>query len=558
VLNLIKNAVKTYAHMPRYREIFRVFFKYGFGDLLKLIHLQQQMGIEDELAVKEEKHRDKGPAERLRIALEELGPTFVKFGQILSTRRDFINEALVNELHKLQDDVPSFPGEEAAKILEKELGQPLKKIFKEFDETPIAAASMAQVHRGVLLNGDVVAVKIQRPNIAQVIEVDLAILMDVAHFLEKHVEQIAVLNPTGVVRELSKTIWAEQDFVNEARNMDRFCKNFRGNRSVRVPKVYHEFTTPHVLTMEYIIGYEIDKPDKLRKNDIDPVDLSEKISKLIFKQMFQYGFFHADPHPGNIAVLPNGVTVLYDFGMMGTLTPDFREDIATMILGLTEKDHRMVSRSLLGMSEEGFADDIRKLESDVEVFSEEYLDRPLSELKLGFVLNRLLDLLMENKLKMKSDFYLGIKALTQVEAIGTQLNPGLNFVRFGKPFATQVIEQKYDVKSIGRNLLRSFTEGVDLLKDLPLDARDFYQKFKSGRLNLPVQHRIDPEGFKPLQNTLNHIANRFTNAIILASILICSAILILAEMRTLGIIGLVIAGLIGFRVFLSIWKRGGL
>jgi ubiquinone biosynthesis protein len=558
VINLIKTAVKTYSHLPRYREIFNVFFKYGFGDILRLIHLQRKLEIEDDsLPEKKKDIASCMPAERLRMALEELGPTFVKFGQILSSRRDLVNEALFNELRKLQNEVPPFPGEEARKIVEDELEQPISKIFKEFEPEPFAAASLAQVHRGVLKNGEVVAVKIQRPGIAEVIEVDLEILMDLASFLAKHVPQAAVLNPVGVVKELSKSIWAEQDFVNEARNMDRFAKQFRGNKNIRVPRVHHDLTTHRVLIMEFIQGYDVDKPDELRAHDIDPVKLSERMSKLIFKQMFAFGFFHADPHAGNMTILSGGVTVLYDYGMMGTLSPTFREDIATMILGLIEKDNRMVSRSLLGMSEQGFADNIRKLEDDVEAFSQQYLDRPLKELKLGFVLNRLLDLLMENKLRMKSDFYLGIKALTQVEAIAVEINPDLNFVRFGEPYATTVIEEKYDVKSFLRNAGRTLAEAIDILKDLPLDARDLYQKIKTGRYIIPLEHRIDSEGFEPLRNTLNHIANRITNAIILASILLSSSILILAGMKIAGIVGLVIASIMALRTVLSIWQRGG-
>ncbi len=354
------------------------------------------------------------PARRFRMALEELGPTFVKFGQILSSRRDFVTEPVYNELRKLQDQVAPFPGAQAKEILEKELGRPLDQVFTEFEELPVASASLAQVHRATLHSGEKVAVKIQRPGIHPVIEVDVAILLDVARFLERHVEELTVLNPLGVVREFAKTLSDELDFTNEAQNMERFAKQFRGNRNIKVPHVHHELTTERALTMEFVAGSHVNDIPELRRHDVDPVRLAERMSKLIFQQMFQFGFFHGDPHPGNMSILPGGVTVLYDYGMMGNLTRPFREDIAAMILGLVEKDSRMVMRSLLGMSEQGFADDPRKLESDVQVFATRYLDKPLKELHLGFVLNRLLDLLMEHKLRMKADFYLGIKALSRV------------------------------------------------------------------------------------------------------------------------------------------------
>ncbi len=565
VLKQLRAAAEVYHHLPRYHEIFHVFFKYGFGDILKMVHLQKILEIKDShLPAKQTELHDLPPPVRFRMVLEELGPTFVKLGQILSTRRDLVNEQFVQELHKLQDEVKPFPGKEACRVIEEELERPIHEIFKELDEKPAASASMAQVHRAVLKSGEIVAVKVQRPDIAETIAVDLAIMLDVAKFFDKHVEEIAVLNPVGVVREFSKTLWAEQDFTNEARNLDRFAKQFRGNRNIRVPKLHHKLSTDRVMVMEFITGLPIDQPGKLRAHHIDPVKLSERISKLIFQQMFEYGFFHADPHPGNMTILPGGMLCLYDYGMMGMLNPTFREDIATMVLGLVEKDNRMVTRSLLGMSEQGFADDPKKLEMDVEAFSEHYLDRPLKDLKLGFVLNRLLDVLMQHKLRMLSDFYLGIKALSQVEALGSILNPDLNFIRFGQPFATAVIEQKYDIWRLLKNMYHSFAEYWDFMRDLPVDLHDLYQKLKTGRYNIPIEHRIDPQGFEPMRNTMNHIANRLSNTIFASALMIGASILILANMPPLfhgvslfGVVGLSLATLMGVRLFISIWKRGG-
>ncbi len=562
----IKAAVEVYHHLPRYREIFRVFFKYGFVDMVRLVHLQKLLEIkESQLPSRHGDLNHQPPAVRFRMALEELGPTFVKFGQILSSRRDLINESFYQELHKLQDQVPPFPGEEAKKIIERELNHPIDELFQEFDIHALAGASIAQVHQAVLLNGKVVAVKVQRPEITKVIEIDLAILADVARFLDRHVEEISVLNPVGIVQEFAKTLSAELDFTNEARNMERFAEQFRGNRTIRVPKLYNELTTERVLTMEFLKGYPVDQPNQLREHNISPITLSERMSKLLFQQMFEFGFFHGDPHPGNITILLHGVACLYDYGMMGILSPTFREDIATMILGLIEKDQRKVTRSLLGMSETGFADDLRKLESDVETFAEQYLDRPLKDLKLGFVLNRLLDVLMAHKLRMKSDFYLGVKALAQVEAIGEILNPDLNFVQFGEPYATQVIEKKYEFGTIFKNLIKSLAESLDWLRDLPTDTREMYERIKSGRYKIPIEHRIDPKGFEPLRSSLNHIAHLLADAMLTSSILICSSILILAglppkwhEMPVLGVAGLIFGGMMFLRLVLSIWKHGGL
>lgn len=566
IIKRIKMAAGMYSHLPRFRQIFFTFFKYGFGDVLKLVHLQKLLEIGRVHPPDEpEGMHLKPPAERFRMVLEELGPTFVKLGQILSTRRDLVNEAFYNELRKLQKHVPPFPGSEAARIVEEELGMPLKAIFRRFDETPVAAASIAQVHHAILKDGKAVAVKVQRPGISQTIEVDLGILADIARFLEQHVEEIAVLNPADVVREFSKTLRDELDFTNEAQNMERFAKQFRGNHHIRVPRVRRDLTSQRVLVMEYLAGRRVDHAEALRAHHIDTVKLSERMSKLIFQQMLQFGFFHGDPHPGNITILPGGVTVLYDYGMMGNLTVEFRESIATLIRGLVEKDTGMVMRSLLGLSEEGHVDNEPKLKSDVEAFVRHYLDRPLKDLRLGYVLNRLLDLLMEHKLRMKGEFYLGIKALSQVEAIGRDLNPDLNFARLGGPYATEVLEGKYSVGRALSGFFKACVESLHCIKDFPIDLRDAYTRIKAGRYLVPIELRINPEGFEPLRKTMNHIANRLVDAILIASVLICSALLILSglppiwhRMPLLGLLGLILGALMMLRLIASIWRHGGL
>ncbi len=566
VFKQIRNVVEIYHHLPRYREIFLTFFKYGFVDLMKFVHLQKLLEIADrQLNPKNEELHRKPLAERFRMALEELGPTFVKFGQILSSRRDLIDESFYNELRKLQDSVPPFPGADAVKIVERELGRPLSEVFKTFDEKPIAAASIAQVHRATLMDGSEVAVKIQRPDIKKVIEVDVAILLDVAQFLETRIEEFAVLNPVGVAQEFSRTIERELDFSHEARNMERFAKQFKTNHWIRVPRLYREFSTDSVLTMEFLSGYRMDEPEQLRAHGIDPVQLAERISRLIFQQVFRHGFFHGDPHPGNATILSPGVLVLYDYGMMGMMSVPFRENIANMVVGLVEKDARIVSRSLLGMSEEGYVEEPRLLESDVEAFAQQHLDCPLKDLKLGFILNRLLELLISHKLRMKADFYLGVKALSQVEASGRVLDPNLNFVRFGEPYAMQVIEGKFDVKQIFKNLYTSVVETSDFLKDFPQEARELYERIRGGRFRIPLEHRFDPKGFEPLRSTLNHISNRLAEAILAAAILVCSSILILAYHTNLwhflpvvGITGLIIGGSIALRLIIAIWRSGGM
>lgn len=566
IFDSIRSAVDFATHLPRYREIIHVLFKYGFAEELRLAALQKFLNIDEpHTSVPKDDLLRQPLAVRIRLALEELGPTFIKFGQLVSSRRDLITTEIYEELCKLQDEVPPFPSEKARRIVEEELDQPVSVAFREFNDDPIGGASIAQVHRAVLQNGTPVAVKIRRPDIQKVIELDLAILLDMARFVDKHVPEISGLNPVGVVHEFQISLRKELDFNTEAHNTDRFAAQFEDNDTIKVPAVFHDLSTSRILTMEYVAGLRVDEPEVLTANGIDPKRLAENITKLIFQQIFEFGFFHGDPHPGNMTVLPGAVTGLYDYGMMGTFAPEFRLSVAHMISGLAEKNHRQVMRSILEMSEEGYARDPQKMLSDVEGFADQHLNRPLREINLGGVLNKLLELLRNNRLRMKGSFYLGIKALSQVEAIGRDLDPELNFVQLGEPYATQIIMGRYKPARMFRLVQRILTDTVDFLEEFPHDFRTLYQRLKRGDVSLPLEHKIDPKGFEPLRETLDSIANRLANAILTASVLICSGILVLSDIPphvfgipVIGFIGLLAGAYMCLRLVISIWRHGGL
>jgi ubiquinone biosynthesis protein len=566
ILNQIKSAVGFASHLRRYHEIVAILWKYGFADVLRLVALQRFLGIEDAtITLHEEGLLSKPLPERVRLALEELGPTFVKFGQIVSSRRDLVTDEYYVELCKLQTEVSPFPSKEVRSIIADELGKPVSKLFKKFDDKPVGSASIAQVHAAQLPDGTRVAVKVQRPDIQEVIELDLAVLLDLARFVDRHVPEISAVNPVGVVLEFSSTLRKELDFNNEASNIERFGAQFANNRWIKVPRVFRELATSQVLTMEFISGYNIMDTPALERAGIRPAELSEHITELIYQQIFDHGFFHGDPHPGNLLVLPGGVTGLLDYGMMGSFSPPFRSSIAYLIAGLAEKNHQEVMDSILEMSEEGFAPNPGKMLSDVEAFSEQHLNQPLRDIKLGEVLNKLLEMLRNNHLRMKGSFYLGAKALTQVEAIGRALNPDLNFIKIGEPYAMRQIEGKYHPSRILALARKLFGESLDFLEDFPHDFRQLYQRIKHGKINIPLQHKIDPEGFEPLRKTLDSIANRLTNAILTASVLICSSILVLSGLppklggvSIVGLAGLIWGTYLCLRLVLSIWKHGGL
>ena len=566
MLQHLRSAVEIAAHLPRYKEIVQVLFKYGFGDVLKLVALQKVLGMENaELATHDTGLLAKPPAERLRLALEELGPTFVKFGQVISARRDLVDDAFYQELCKLQAEVPPFPGEEARMRVESELGITLDQVFSEFDERPLAGASIAQVHRAVTLDGRTVAVKVQRPGIRPVIEQDLEILKDLAAFLDRHVTSLSSLNPVSVAKEFGKTLHKELDFTHEASNARRFAGQFDGNPAIHCPRLFPDLSSGKVLTMEFISGLAVSRPDELSGRGIDPVALSERISILIYQQVFEFGFFHGDPHPGNMTILGEGVVGLYDFGMMGTFTQGFRNSIARLVAGLADNDHRQIMRSLLEMSEDNVTPDPDKLLRGFVEFCDTHLRKSLAEINLGAVINSLLDLLRGHGLRMKGCFYLGVKALSQVEAIGRDLNPELNFIALGEPYATRLIKDQYSPSNLMGILKKLGLESVDFLETFPYEFRDLWDRLRKGRMDIPMQHKIDPKGFEPLRQTLDSIVNRLAHAILAAALLICASILILADLpprlgsvSAIGLIALILGGTISIRLMISIWKHGGL
>jgi ubiquinone biosynthesis protein len=289
------------------------------------------------------------------------------------------------------------------------------------------------------------------------------------------------------------------------------------------------------------------------------------MTRLIYKQIFTFGFFHADPHPGNMVVMPHGVIGLYDYGMMGSFTPAFRRSIARLVIGLAQKNYDLVMRAILDMSQEGSVRDTANLLSQVEEFCDQNLSGALRDIHMGAVLTKLLELLRKNHLRMKSNFYLGIKALTQVEAIGQQLDPNLNFIMLGGSYATEVLSESYKPKRLFRVLQNLVAESIDLMEEVPQDFRLLYTRLKHGKLNIPLEHRIAPEGIEPLRQTLDSVFNRLVNALLTSSLLIASSVLVHSGLPPkffgvpiLGLLGFFCGLAMGIRLAFSIWKHGGL
>ena len=552
---------KTYRHLNRYQGILRVLFKYGFSDVLERLHIDQY--LESGLQMINRKPREQidklSRPERLRMSLEELGPTFIKFGQVLSTRSDFIPPEYLFELAKLQDDVPPFSYEDVESIFLAEMGHKPEELFAEFKREPVAAASIGQVHEGVLRDGDKVVVKVQRPEIEKIIAVDLEILAHIAALMEKYLEELQGHRPTSIVEEFARTISKEIDYSVEIGNIERFAKQFERNKTIYVPKVYRDLSCERILTMENIQGLKASDVDQLRKQGADLPLVAERGTNLIMEQIFVHGFFHADPHPGNIFILPDNLICFLDFGMMGRLSRQNRDDFTDLVLYIVARNERKVMESVLKLT--NHYEDINRdaLSRDLSELLDRYLYLPLKELDAGKILQDLLELVSRHQIFFKPNFYLMMKAITTVEGVGRILDPDLELLKLAQPFMKKVKSDRLRLNRIAEEAGLATSEYIDLLRDLPEELRSILSQLRQGRMKLEFEHR----GLSDLRVALDQVSNRISFAIVLASLIIGSSLIILSgippkwnDIPIIGLIGFLLAGVMGFWLLLSILRHG--
>ena len=552
---------KTYRHIQRYRQILTVLFKYGFGNMVDTLKVEQYLEIGLNLVSKKRRGRIEAltRAERVRMVVEELGPTFVKMGQILSTRPDLLPPEFLSELQKLQDHVQPFSFDQAKEIIESEIGKPLLETYRSFDEKPLASASIGQVHCARLITGEDVVVKVQRPGIQKIIDIDLEIILHIATLMEKHLEGWDTQRPTKIVAEFARTLENELDYGMEAAHTEHFAMQFSEDSSIYVPKIYHEATTRCVLTMERIDGVKISDVDRLEEEGLDRRGIARLGLDLIMKQVFTYGFFHADPHPGNVFVLPQNVICYLDFGMMGRIDADTRDRFAELIMSIVQRNETKVADALIALTTHEEEPDRHLLEREVGEFIDRYLYRPLKELELGIFLHQLFDMAAKFRLCIPPDLFLMIKALSTVEGIARKLDPDLDIITQAEPFMRQVQMDRLNPEKVAKELLSSGTDLVHLLKEIPRELDNIMKQFKKGNIKIGFEHR----GLNPMLSTMDSISNRIAFAIVLASLVIGSSLIVLSgipptwhDIPIIGLIGFVISGLMGFWLLLSTLKNG--
>jgi ubiquinone biosynthesis protein len=561
MINKIGVINKIYRHANRYLEIVNVIASHGFSDIVSNSKLTNYINFGKRIVLRKkvidvEKY---SVYERVRMILEKLGPTFIKFGQVMSNRSDLIPQELILELEKLQDSVPPFPGEEAKQLIEQELKDPIEKLFAKFEITPLAGASISQVHRAVLFDKSEVIVKVQRPNIIKKIKIDLEIMLHIAMMAEKHIPDMKAFNLISIVEEFNKAIKQELDFTIEAAHMERFAADFHKDSNIYVPKCNQELSTKTILTMEFMDGIKVANIKELEKNGLSLKKIAINGVDAILKQIFEHGFFHADPHPGNIFILENNVIAFIDFGMMGILSKKTQESFASIILGVVNKDIQKVTRSLLKLSPNSNDVEISELEISVSELVDKHFYKSLQNLDMVTILNDLLSLFIANNLKMPSNFYLLTRALVLAQAFGTRLDPDFNISEHLKHYTKKMLRERFNPKTIAKEIYSFGNDFWELLLNFPAEIQDIILKVKQGKLKIDIEHK----GFESMMITHERISNKIAFSVVLASIVIGSSVLILPGIPPLiygvsiiGLLGFLGAVILGFWLLISIMKHG--
>ena len=545
----------------RTRTIIGVFVSYGFDQFLENFNVPAPFRRRRLFQREPREVAGLDPARRMRLAFEELGPTFIKFGQILSSRPDLIPRPYAEEFATLQDRVPSVPYPEIRSCVQRELGAPPEALFARFDQEPLAAASIAQVHRARLRGGEEVAVKVRRPDIVGIIETDIDILEHLAAWGERHLPNGPSYDLPGVVREFARTIRREMDLAREGRTIERFRGTAADDPNLYFPKVYPELTSPGVLTMEYVRGIKVSDLDALRRAGSDCRLIAARGARVFLREVVEQGLFHADPHPGNIIILPGNVICLLDFGMVGRLEGDLRQFLFKLLLALLNHSPDAVIEALdeTGLLAETTARPA--LRRDLAEFIDSYVDIPLRELQVGRLLSEFVDTITNYRIRLDPELLLLIKAMIGVEGLGRRLDPEFDMMAHFRPFIEATLREQATPAGAVKEL-RSWLQSLSLFsRNLPRDLREIVTRINRGTVKIDLEHR----GLERLITEIDKSSNRLSFSLIIAALLVGSAIIVTTDKGPklfgfpfLAFLGYVIAGIFGLWLVIAIFRSGRL
>ena len=546
--------------IKRYLNIVRVLSTYGFDQVLEML------GLADMVVRSRKLFRGSVPdiarltaAERMRLALEELGPTFVKLGQILSTRPDVIPRAFVREFEKLQDNVPSFPFEEVLTQITGELGGPAEQLFAEIDPVPLAAASIAQVHRARLMTGEDVVIKVRRPGIVEVVESDISALMALAGLAERHLPGIELYDPVGIVREFARTIRREMDFSREAHTIEKFRDNFIKTPWMYFPRVYWEQTSRAILTMEYVAGVKVSDREKLFDQGLDVKLIARRGADSFLEMVLNHGFFHGDLHPGNVLILPDNVICLLDYGIVGRLDEDLKTFLTDILSAIVKRDMDEVVSLLLFAGDISDSLDIRALKRDLSNFIDGYYEIPLKEIEVGRMLMEFIEIITLYSIRISPDLMLLVKSLVLIEGMGRALDPGFDMVEHLRPFIVKAIRQKLSPLRVSRDIVQVLSSYINLARNIPRDLKEIINRINRNKFKIDLEHR----GLDKFTADFDRSINRLSTSMILAAIIIGSSIIMqtdkgpkVMDFPVLAFMGYTVAGVVGLWLVYAIIRSG--
>lgn len=500
-------------YINRYREIAKQISKSGFGYIIEEIGLDKVISLPRRLLLRQGNKEvlEKTYAERIRLFIESMGTTFIKLGQIASTRGDLLPPELIKELEKLQSHVAPFPAEVARSTIEESLGASIDEIFMIFDDEPVGSASIGQVHRAILQSGEDVAVKVQRPNIEGTVRTDLEILRHLAKLLEANLEWAKNYQVTDMIDEFSFALLNELDYTIEARNVERIGKTHANDPNVKIPNIFWDYTTKNVMVMDFIKGIPVNHFDTLDELNIDRSKLAETLAKAIFKQIFEDGYFHGDPHPGNVSVLEDGTLVFLDFGMIGRLTSDLKTNFGSLLISLMKKDASGVVKAIVKMGVVPADVSMKQLNREAEIMRDKYYDVPLSKLNFSDAVNDLFIISNKYKIRLPQDFTILAKTLLTLEGVVSKLDPDFSIMDVAEPFGKSLLFDRYNPKNVIENQIDDAQQIALELRDVTANVHQFSKGLKNS--NLPIE--IDLKGRTQFSKHLDRVINRLSFSIVL-------------------------------------------
>lgn len=547
----------------RFARVVGVFAKYGFDDIVAHTQLYRIIPRRQILSMKKEgqKITARNRYERFRMALEELGPTYIKLGQILSNRHDLLPAPLIKELEKLQDEVAPEADMDIVKELRERLNIDVEQEFESVNAEPDASASIAQVHKAQLKNGDRVVLKIQRTGIREMVASDIEIIKQIIRLVQKRMPEFAIYKPLELLTSFERSVNLEMNFKAEANNIQRFKANFSHDNRIYVPAVYADFSNESILCMEEVVGTKISDMEELKRREVDIEKIVDAGVDVYFQQIFKFGYFHADPHPGNLVVMNDERICFLDFGMMGSLLPKDRDTIGNAVVNFIRKDIRRLIFNIEDLTGESIIDEKKSMQYDLYDMMHEIGSLPIKDINMQLLYEKIHGFIYNHKISIPADMFLLMRTMVVLEGMGLRLKPDFNLIEALKPYAKKLVVNKYNPKNIAETVYNTVLDINDLMKGAPEDTKKILQNLKDGKLKIAFVH----QGLEGFYNSLDRDTNKLSLAIITAALIIGSSLVVLSRIPPLvfnipliGMIGFFTSFILGVMVIISIIKQNKL